>query len=60
MHGPLNVKLVHLLGFVIRIHHDARSSECQIQSCLEPVRAIKQITGMLLHKPLANYWHVAT
>ena len=24
------VKLVHLVGFVIRIYHDARSSECQI------------------------------
>ena len=25
-------KLVHLVGFVIRIYHDARSSECQICS----------------------------
>jgi len=23
-------KLMHLVGFVIRIYHDARSSECQI------------------------------
>ena len=23
-------KLVHLIGFIIRIYHDARSSECQI------------------------------
>jgi len=22
--------LVHLIGFIIRIHHDAQSSECQI------------------------------
>jgi hypothetical protein len=22
-------KFVHLFGFIIRIHHDARSSECQ-------------------------------
>jgi len=22
---------VHLVGFIIRIHHDARSSECQIR-----------------------------
>jgi hypothetical protein len=22
-------KLVHLIGFIIRIYHDARSSECQ-------------------------------
>jgi hypothetical protein len=25
-------KLVHLVGFVIKIYHAARSSECQIQS----------------------------
>jgi hypothetical protein len=24
-------KLVHLVGFVIRIYHDARSSECRIE-----------------------------
>jgi hypothetical protein len=24
-------KLVHLVGFIVRIHHDARSSECQIR-----------------------------
>ena len=24
-------KLVHLAGFIIRIYHDARSSECQIR-----------------------------
>ena len=23
---------MHLVGFIIRIHHDARSSECQIKS----------------------------
>ena len=27
-------KLVHLVGFVIRIYHDARSSECQIHQIL--------------------------
>ena len=27
-------KLVHLVGFIIRIYHDARSSECQIQMTL--------------------------
>ena len=26
-------KLVHLVGFIIRINHDARSSECQILLC---------------------------
>jgi hypothetical protein len=25
-------KLVHLVGFIIRIYHDARSSECQMNS----------------------------
>jgi len=25
-------KLVHLVDFVIRIYHDARSSECQVSS----------------------------
>jgi len=24
-------KLVHLVGFIIRVYHDARSAECQIQ-----------------------------
>ena len=28
-------KLVHLFGFIIRIYHDARSSECQTQN-IEP------------------------
>jgi hypothetical protein len=28
------VKLVHLVGFFIRIYHDARSSECQIGVCV--------------------------
>ena len=27
MHGQLNVQLVHLVGFIIRIYHDARSAE---------------------------------
>ena len=26
-------KLVHLVGFIIRICHDARSSECQTKTC---------------------------
>jgi hypothetical protein len=26
-------KLVRLVGFIIRIYHDARSSECQIRQC---------------------------
>ena len=25
-------KLVHVVGFIIRIYHEARSSECQIRS----------------------------
>ena len=32
MHGHLNVKLVHLVGFIIRIYHDARSPERQISA----------------------------
>jgi hypothetical protein len=32
-------KLVHLVGFVIRINHDARSSECQIQVLVAHDRA---------------------
>jgi len=28
-------KLVHLVGFIIRIYHDAWSSECQIQQMLK-------------------------
>ena len=30
MHGHLNVKLVHLVGFIIRMYDDARSPEHQI------------------------------
>jgi len=30
-------KLVHLVGFIIRIYHDARSSECQIGVIPEPL-----------------------
>jgi len=30
-------KLVHLVGFIIRIYHDSRSSECQIELCTENV-----------------------
>jgi hypothetical protein len=29
-------KLVHLVGFIIRIYHDARSSECQINVAVLP------------------------
>jgi hypothetical protein len=28
-------KLVHLIGFIIRIYHDARSSECQMHIVLD-------------------------
>jgi hypothetical protein len=30
-------KLVHLVGFIIRIYHDARSSGCQIRRCVVSV-----------------------
>jgi len=29
-------KLVHLVGFIIRVYHDARSPERQIQNVLKP------------------------
>jgi hypothetical protein len=29
-------KLVHLVGFIIRIYHDARFSECQASSIVVP------------------------
>jgi len=29
-------KLVHLVGFIIRIYHDARSSECQFLQNMTP------------------------
>ena len=32
MHGHLDVKLVHLVGFIIRIYHDARSPGRQISA----------------------------
>jgi hypothetical protein len=44
-------KLVHLVGFIIRIYHDARSSECQINLydvanyCLICNEQIGQILG---------------
>ena len=31
-------KLVNLLGFIIRIYHDARSSECQMSVCVQTLR----------------------
>jgi hypothetical protein len=31
-------KLVHLDGFIMRIYHDARSSECQIKRIQWPLR----------------------
>jgi len=32
-------KLVHLIGFIKRIYHDARSSECQINVWMSDIRA---------------------
>ena len=31
-------KLVHLVGFIIRIYHDAQSSECQMLCTLHIVK----------------------
>jgi len=40
-------KLVHLVGFVTRIYHDARSSECQIRAIVSRVKLGP--TGCLHH-----------
>ena len=36
-------KLVHLVGFIIRIYHDARSSECQKVRCIDDENKIYYI-----------------
>jgi len=42
-------KLVHLVGFIIRIFHDARSSECQTQNvCLRLHAAVLRNTVILI------------
>jgi len=33
-------KLVHLIGFIIRIYHDARSSECKKKKTFEHITVI--------------------
>ena len=38
---------MHPVGFIIRIYHDARSSECQILSCSLP-RDIRSTTGFVV------------
>jgi len=51
-------KLVHLVGFVIRIYHDARSTECQIcRHCLTCyVAVLFCIVYCLWHaRPLRNF-----
>ena len=45
-------KLVHLIGFIIRIYHDARYSECQIfQACFAPLCSCfpQLITTVITH-----------
>jgi hypothetical protein len=41
-------KLVHLVGFIIRIYHDARSSECQILSSVRTIFRVILIRFNLL------------
>jgi len=34
---------VHLIGFIIRIYHDARSSECQIRAITTVTETVKSV-----------------
>jgi len=38
-------KFVHLVGFIIRIYHDARSSECQKGNCVLVCRVFAPLHG---------------
>ena len=48
-------KLVHLVGFIIRIYHNARSPECQIEVHLFHLITVylSEISGMMC--PLVYY-----
>ena len=41
---------MHLVGFIIRIYHDARSSECQISCFVTPVRDLSRPVLTTIHK----------
>ena len=49
-------KLVHLVGFIIRIYHDARSPECQIEVHLCHLMTVylSKTSGMMC--PLVHYY----
>ena len=52
-------KLVHLIGFIIRIYHDAWSSECQIHN-LSPHKishTCPVVSNLFLIKLKSNYWY---
>ena len=52
MHGHLNGKLVHLVGFIIRIYHDARSPERQTRPRgLKREFAAARLLGLLARIP---------
>jgi hypothetical protein len=42
-------KLVHLVGFIIRIYHDARSHERQIQNCVFCDKVFSHLSGCVKH-----------
>jgi hypothetical protein len=41
-------KLVHLVGFIVRIYHEARSSECQKGNCFLICRVFAPLRGKQL------------
>ena len=41
---------MHLVGFIIRIYHDARSSECQIPYFVTPVRDLSRPAPTTIYK----------
>jgi hypothetical protein len=53
-------KLVHLVGFILRIYHDARSSECQMREFSLWTWAVwtKQEFPLLLQSPIKHFLHL--
>jgi len=41
------ITLVHLVGFIIRIYHDARSPECKVP-CMSEIKEYRNIYGVLV------------
>jgi len=50
-------KLVHLVGFIIRIYHDVRSSECHISYGRKEVLVVRSqhLTATAVVKPKCLY-----